>query len=207
MTWIKATSSMQADTARVSDHDSLPSDDAPANDALPAGARPGGREDGGAGHANARGADAPGGRARTRGPDPTPVRNEPPPRAGPDGDASSGADPLTPAEIERLVDRFYDRVQRDPVLGPIFNPAVHDWDEHKRTLVKFWSSVALRSGTYRGNPMAAHRPHPIRAAHFEHWLALWRDTADEVLSPAHAALFGDYAARIARSLRYGLGLD
>ena len=116
-------------------------------------------------------------------------------------------DGLTTAEIERLVDRFYDRVQRDPVLGPIFNPAVHDWTEHKRTLVSFWSSVALRTGSYRGNPMAAHRPHAIEAAHFDHWLALWRQTADEVLSPAHAALFGGYAARIARSLKYGLGLD
>ena len=122
-------------------------------------------------------------------------------------DAGDAEQDLTIAEIERLVDRFYDRVQRDPVLGPIFNPAVHDWPEHKRTLVSFWSSVALRAGTYRGNPMAAHRPHPIEAAHFDHWLALWRQTADEVLSPAHAALFGEYAARIARSLKYGLGLD
>lgn len=115
-------------------------------------------------------------------------------------------DVLAIAGIERLVDRFYDRVQLDPVLGPVFNPVVADWAEHKRTLVSFWSSVALRSGTYRGNPMAAHRPHPIEAAHFDHWLALWRDTADEVLSPAHAALFADYAGRIARSLRLGLGL-
>ena len=123
------------------------------------------------------------------------------------GPARHDDDSLTIAEIERLVDRFYDRVQRDPVLGPIFNPAVLDWAEHKRTLVSFWSSVALRSGTYRGNPMAAHRPHPIQAGHFDHWLALWRETADEVLSPTHAALFADYARRIARSLRYGLGLE
>jgi hemoglobin len=116
-------------------------------------------------------------------------------------------DALSIAEIERLVDRFYDRVQADPVLGPIFNPAVHDWAGHKRTLVTFWSSVALRTGTYRGNPMAAHRPHPIRAEHFDRWLALWRDTAEEVLSPRHAALFCEYAGRIGRSLRYGLGLD
>jgi len=120
--------------------------------------------------------------------------------------SSRDDDSLTITEIERLVDRFYDRVQGDPVLGPVFNPAVHDWAEHKRTLVSFWSSVALRSGTYRGNPMAAHRPHPIEAAHFDHWLALWRGTAEEVLSPAHAALFADYATRIARSLRHGLGL-
>jgi hemoglobin len=55
--------------------------------------------------------------------------------------------------------------------------------------------------------MAAHRPHPIEAAHFDHWLELWRATPDEVPSPQHAALFADHAARIARSLRFGLGLD
>lgn len=127
--------------------------------------------------------------------------------AEPTAGEAAQAPPLAPADIERLVDRFYDRVQLDPVLGPIFNPAVHDWAEHKRTLVSFWSSVALRAGTYRGNPMAAHRPHPIRAEHFDHWLALWRDTAQQVLVPEHAEVFCDYAARIGRSLRYGLGLE
>jgi hemoglobin len=116
--------------------------------------------------------------------------------AAPDADA-----------IARLVDRFYDKVTADPVLGPVFNPVVHDWPEHKRLLTSFWCSVALRAGSYRGNPMAAHRPLPISAAHFEHWLALWRATADEVLEPAQAALMHDYAGRIARSLRYGLGID
>jgi hemoglobin len=115
--------------------------------------------------------------------------------------------PLATQDIERLVDRFYDRVRADAVLGPIFNPAVHDWAEHKRTLVSFWSSVALRAGTYRGNPMAAHRPHAIDAGHFDHWLALWRQTADDALTPDQAELFHDYARRIARSLQYGLGID
>ena len=73
---------------------------------------------------------------------------------------------LTEADLAALVDRFYEKVQRDPELGPVFNPAVHDWDEHKATLVDFWSSVVLRTGRYRGNPMAMHRPHPIDAAHF-----------------------------------------
>lgn len=121
--------------------------------------------------------------------------------------AMTAAAPLAEQHIVALVDRFYDRVRHDPVLGPIFNPAVHDWDEHKRTLVSFWSSVALRAGSYRGNPMAAHRPHPIRAEHFDYWLALWRDTATAVLAPEHAELLCDYATRIGRSLRYGLDLD
>ena len=54
--------------------------------------------------------------------------------------------------------------------------------------------------------MAAHRPHPITTEHFVQWLELWRATADEMLAPEHAALLHEYAGRIGRSLRYGLGL-
>ena len=53
--------------------------------------------------------------------------------------------PLDEAAIALLVDRFYDRVRRDPELGPVFNNAVHDWDAHKATLIDFWCSVALRA--------------------------------------------------------------
>ncbi len=119
----------------------------------------------------------------------------------------STAPTLDAAAIARLVDRFYDRVRADPVLGPVFNPAVHDWDAHKRLLTAFWCAVVLRTGCYRGNPMAAHRPHPIHAAHFDHWLALWRDTASDVLAPDDAARIHGHATRIGRSLRHGLGLS
>lgn len=115
--------------------------------------------------------------------------------------------PLAPADIARLVDRFYERVRVDPELGPVFAPAVDDWDEHKRLLTAFWCSVALGARSYRGNPMAAHRPHPITAAHFGQWLALWEDTARAELPPAQAAQMIEYAQRIGRSLRHGLGID
>ncbi|QSX76959.1 group III truncated hemoglobin [Agrilutibacter solisilvae] len=114
---------------------------------------------------------------------------------------------LQPQDIARLVDCFYDKVRRHPELGPVFNAAVHDWDEHKALLVQFWSSVALGTASYRGNPMAAHRAQPIRAEHFDAWLQLWDETASEVLAPEQAALMHGYAQRIGRSLRYGLGLD
>ena len=78
---------------------------------------------------------------------------------------------LDAERIALLVDRFYDKVRVDPQLGPVFNAAVHDWDEHKRTLTSFWCSVALRANSYRGNPMAVHRAQPaIRAEHFKRWL-------------------------------------
>lgn len=108
--------------------------------------------------------------------------------------------------IATLVDHFYEKVRVDAQIGPVFNAVVHDWDAHKRLLTSFWSSIALRAGTYRGNPMAAHRPLPIHAEHFERWLALWLETCTEELDAVHAAQMVEYAGRIGHSLKYGLGL-
>ncbi|MEO6227292.1 MAG: group III truncated hemoglobin [Thermomonas sp.] len=126
-------------------------------------------------------------------------------REAPDQSAAAAAIP-SHDQLAALVDMFYDRIQAHPDLGPVFNAAVHDWPEHKRLLTSFWSSVVLRAGTYRGNPMSAHRPHAITTRHFVQWLALWRETANDVLAPEQAALLHEYANRIGRSLRYGLGL-
>ena len=108
--------------------------------------------------------------------------------------------------IATLVDHFYEKVRVDAQIGPVFNAAVHDWDAHKRLLTSFWSSIALRAGTYRGNPMAAHRPLPIQAEHFDRWLALWLETCSKALDAPHAMQMVDYAKRIGRSLKYGLGI-
>ena len=115
--------------------------------------------------------------------------------------------PLNESTIAILVDRFYDSVRADPSIGPVFNAAVDDWSEHKQRLSSFWCSVALGTGTYRGFPMAVHRPHPIKATHFDQWLALWRLACAELLEDAAAARMIEYAERIGRSLRYGLGLS
>jgi hemoglobin len=114
---------------------------------------------------------------------------------------------LDETRIATLVDRFYDKVRADASIGPIFNAAVHDWAEHKELLTRFWCSVALGAQSYRGNPMAVHRGQPtIRAVHFARWLELWRETTVELLDEDDAARMQDYADRIGRSLRMGMGL-
>jgi hemoglobin len=111
---------------------------------------------------------------------------------------------ITDPAILALVDRFYAKARRDPLIGPVFNRAVADWDEHLRKLCDFWSSVMLTTGRYKGNPMAAHLKLPIQPEFFERWLALWQETAGEVFAPEPAALFREKAGRIADSLKLAL---
>lgn len=113
---------------------------------------------------------------------------------------------LTPAHVALLIDHFYDKVRKHATLGPVFNAVVEDWDAHKRLLTSFWCSVALRANSYHGNPMAKHRPLPIDAAHFQDWLALWRETTREMLEPSVALRMIDYAQRIGQGLQLGMGL-
>lgn len=113
-------------------------------------------------------------------------------------------DSITEPAIAALVDSFYAKARRDPVIGPVFNAAVEDWGEHLDKLRGFWSSVMLTSGRYKGNPMAAHVKQPIEPDFFPRWLQLWRDTAGELFTPAVAAQFCEKAERIGESLKLAL---
>lgn len=108
------------------------------------------------------------------------------------------------AMIERLVHEFYRRIRLDPLLGPIFGARVADWDRHLKRMCDFWSSVALMSGRYHGQPMVAHLPLPVDTPHFDHWLELFAATAEEVCPPAAAEHFLERAHRIADSLELGI---
>uniref|UniRef100_UPI003B518FE1 group III truncated hemoglobin n=1 Tax=Roseovarius indicus TaxID=540747 RepID=UPI003B518FE1 len=107
---------------------------------------------------------------------------------------------LDERKLSALVHRFYDRVRRDAVLGPIFAERIDNWGPHLERMVAFWSSVALMTGRYHGAPMPAHVSLPVEWRHFERWLALFRETAIETCPPEGAAHVIDRAERIARSL-------
>jgi len=110
------------------------------------------------------------------------------------------------AMIERLVHTFYGRVREDATLGPIFAREVEDWDAHLRTLVDFWSSIALMTARYDGRPMPAHVRLGVDGSHFARWLELFRATAQEVCTPEAAAFFLGKADQIARSLQMGIAM-
>jgi hemoglobin len=83
-------------------------------------------------------------------------------------------------EIVVLVDSFYSKVQKDDLLGPVFDKVIQDnWPKHLEKMYRFWETVLLNKHTYHGSPFAPHAKLPIGADHFERWLELFLATVDE----------------------------
>ncbi len=108
------------------------------------------------------------------------------------------------AMIERLIRSFNARVRDDGILGPIFAAKIEEWEPHLQKMFAFWSSVALMTGRYHGQPMARHLPLPIDARQFDRWLALFAQTAHEICPQAAAERFILLSRRIAESLELGI---
>ena len=88
-------------------------------------------------------------------------------------------DIATLKDVHFLVDKFYERVQDDPFLGPIFNKRLSGkWEMHHRRLYRFWHTVLLRRPDYYGNPVPTHFTMNIDQRHFDQWLVIWTETVD-----------------------------
>jgi len=109
--------------------------------------------------------------------------------------------------IERLVRRFYSKVRADEMLGPVFEARIADWESHLQRMFAFWSSVALMSGRYSGQPMQKHSILPVDRRHFDRWLELFEETTEEICPPAAARHFIERAYRIAESLELGIAMQ
>lgn len=91
------------------------------------------------------------------------------------------------AEIEQLVNEFYQRVRRDDLLGFIFEDvAKTDWVTHLPKMYAFWETVIFGTGGFSGNPLAAHaKLTPMTAMgrdQFDRWLLLFHGTVDDLFS-------------------------
>ena len=97
-------------------------------------------------------------------------------------------------DIFQLVSTFYAKVQKDPLLGPIFNTAIQDWNAHLEHLTNFWESNLFFKKTYTGNPLEKHvevdkkNNNEINEMHFGVWLNLWFETVDAMFIGERAQL-------------------
>lgn len=90
-------------------------------------------------------------------------------------------------DIQLLVNTFYDKVKRNPLIGPIFIQVIQNrWPEHLEKMYRFWQTVLLDEHTYSGSPFKPHAAMPLEQQHFEAWLSLWHETINSYFSGARA---------------------
>ena len=104
----------------------------------------------------------------------------------------------TREDVALLVDQFYKKVRANAILGPIFNQAITNWDQHLDHLTTFWESSLFMGKPlkkkYIGNPLEVHvkvdqeNNNSITEHHFGIWLNLWFETIEQLFAGENAEL-------------------
>jgi hemoglobin len=116
------------------------------------------------------------------------------------------------ADIERLVNGFYERVRGDELLGPIFDDVAQtDWARHLPKMYDFWEGILFGVAGFRGNPLAVHRDLasrvPLGAREFGRWLDLFQESVDIRFSGPCAESAKARALRIAAVMQHHISSE
>jgi len=109
-------------------------------------------------------------------------------------------------DIQLMVDRFYEAIQQDALLGPIFNDVNKvDWPSHLLKMYQFWENAIFYTGGYHGNPLHVHqRIHalfPLTSDHFYRWNEIFINIVNEHFEGKNAALAKTRALHISMVLQ------
>lgn len=84
-------------------------------------------------------------------------------------------------DIKLLVNTFYEKVQKDDLIGPIFNEKMLGrWPEHLEKMYRFWQTLLLEEHTYSGSPFPPHKHLPVDQTHFDRWMEIFTETVDSL---------------------------
>jgi hemoglobin len=83
------------------------------------------------------------------------------------------------SSIQLFVNEFYNKVQRDPLIGPVFNDVITNWEPHLNKMYAFWNAALFGVPGFKGNPFARHAPLKLKPEYFAQWLLLFRQTIDQ----------------------------
>lgn len=111
------------------------------------------------------------------------------------------------ADIEKLINAFYDKIKTDTKIGYFFTEVANvNWDKHLPRMYDFWENILFSTGNFVGNPMAKHKElhqkSTMTEAHFQHWNALFNETVDELFIGDKAEEIKQRAANIAMAMMY-----
>lgn len=108
----------------------------------------------------------------------------------------------SPEAVKFLVDSFYQKVQADTLIGPIFTDVAQvDWSKHLPKMYAFWETIILGNNAYDGHPFRPHlivnQKHTLTTDHFERWLQLFSETLAENFTGENAEQVRQRATQIA----------
>lgn len=106
-----------------------------------------------------------------------------------------------------LVDTFYNSVQENPIIGPIFTDiAKVDWSHHLPKMYDFWESILFGQAVYKGNPMIRHfdinDKTPLQSEQFEVWKDIFFHTVDNLFEGENANIIKQKAQSIADLMHF-----
>ena len=112
-------------------------------------------------------------------------------------------------QIERFVDRFYQRLLADKALAPIFvDVADVDLEVHLPHIKDYWCKLLLGEKGYQRHTMNIHRQlhgkRALRGEDFDRWLALFVATVDDNFAGERSERAKQIATSIADNMRKGL---
>ena len=113
------------------------------------------------------------------------------------------------ADIELLVNTFYDKIKNDPAIWYIFTDVSKiDWEKHLPNMYDFWDNILFYSGSYKGSPMNLHthlnKITTLKKKHFNRWTGLFTSTVDELFSGKNADLIKQRALGISAIMQQNL---
>jgi len=128
----------------------------------------------------------------------------------------SKKDVIEPRDIEDIIERFYEAVLDDSIIGFIFTDVAQiDLAHHLPIIVSFWAdSLFKKRGSaadkqrYKGNPLKAHvdlhEKFALRPGHFTRWLFLFNKAVDERYEGVNADAMKSKAEQVAKSISAAL---
>lgn len=106
-------------------------------------------------------------------------------------------------EIKLLVNTFYEKVQNDDLIGPVFNEKMTGrWPEHLEKMYRFWQTLLLEEHTYSGSPFPPHKHLPVNQSHFDRWMEIFTETIDSLFAGKLAEEAKVRAANMAYMFNY-----
>jgi hemoglobin len=120
---------------------------------------------------------------------------------------NSKPDIQTEEDIQLLVHSFYEKVNADELLAPVFNEVAKvEWKEHLPLLCRFWSTLLFKTMTFQGQPYPKHALLPVKKEHFARWVALFVETVDHHFAGPKAEEAKGYGRSIADTFQLRMGL-